>query len=180
MSSSSSSSTTTTTSRKRPERLTKEGEEVKRKPIETERKYAKEVAEEKERESNQLEFEGAAEMRWKLVLATVSGKPIKLTKIRTSGSGKQVGIANYEVNLLRLLEKITNGTEVEIDATGTELIYRPGVLTGGRHLKHTCAKTRGMGYFIEPLIVLGLFCKDPISIELAGVTNNNMDVSVDA
>lgn len=33
---------------------------------------------------------------------------------------------------------------------------------------HDCGLTRSIGYFLEPLIVLGLFAKKPISIKLKG------------
>lgn len=40
-------------------------------------------------------------------------------------------------------------------------------------------KTRGIGYFVEALIPLALFCKEPLGITLRGMTNNDADLSVD-
>lgn len=42
---------------------------------------------------------------------------------------------------------------------GTSLKYRPGVLLGGAGLSHDCGSSRSIGYFLEPLLVLGLFGK---------------------
>ena len=38
------------------------------------------------------------------------------------------GLLGYEVNMLKLVEKITNGTEVNINTTGTRLIFKPGII----------------------------------------------------
>ncbi len=51
---------------------------------------------------------------------------------------------------------------------GTKLRYKPGMLVGGRRLVHECGTGRAIGYFLEPLIVLGLFGKKPLSISLRG------------
>lgn len=39
---------------------------------------------------------------------------------------------------------------------GTTLRYKPGFIVGGE-VVHDCGKSRGIGYFLEPLILLGLF-----------------------
>ncbi|KAG9153493.1 hypothetical protein Leryth_018751 [Lithospermum erythrorhizon] len=49
----------------------------------------------------------------------------------------------------------------------------------GRHLFHDCGLSRSMGYFMEPLIVLALFAKKPLTIRLKGITNDAKDPSVD-
>ena len=69
------------------------------------------------------------------------------------------GLRDHEACLLRLLEKVTNGTVVEINETGTRLRYAPGVVTGGAGLEHDCGTARSIGYFLEPLVCLALFAK---------------------
>ena len=49
--------------------------------------------------------------------------------------------------------------------------YKPGVVIGGKHLVHDCGLSRSIGYFLEPLILLGLFGKKPLSIRLKGSSN---------
>lgn len=46
--------------------------------------------------------------------------------------------------------------------------YKPGIVMGGKHLVHDCGLSRSIGYFLEPLIVLGLFGKKPLNIRLRG------------
>lgn len=53
---------------------------------------------------------------------------------------------------------------------GTKLKYKPGVVIGGKHLVHDCGVSRGIGYFLEPLLILGLFGKKPLSIRLKGLS----------
>eukprot|EP00246_Nothoceros_aenigmaticus_P007369 TRINITY_DN21114_c0_g1_i1.p1 TRINITY_DN21114_c0_g1~~TRINITY_DN21114_c0_g1_i1.p1 ORF type:complete len:340 (+),score=40.22 TRINITY_DN21114_c0_g1_i1:53-1021(+) len=77
------------------------------------------------------------------------------------------------------MEAISNGCTVEINETGTKLKYKPGIIVGGRGLVHDCGTTRSIGYYLEPLIVLGLFAKSPLHITLKGVTNDWRDPCVD-
>ena len=88
------------------------------------------------------------------------------------------GLREYEISFLRLLETVSSGAAFEISYTGTTLVYRPGVLTGGKH-SHSC-NGRGVGYFLEPLVALAPFGKNPMALTLTGVTNDNVDTSVDA
>lgn len=51
---------------------------------------------------------------------------------------------------------------------------------GGRqHRAHDCGVSRSIAYFLEPLIVLCLFAKQPLTIRLLGITNDSKDPSVD-
>lgn len=117
------------------------------------------------------------QLRNQLVYATLSGKELKVTKIRAREESP--GLQPHEACLLRLIEKVTNGSVVEISETGTSLRYRPGIVCGGTNLRHDCGKARALGYFLEPLILLSLFGKKPLSVTLTGVTNDDIDPSVD-
>lgn len=83
----------------------------------------------------------------------------------------------FEVNLLRLLEQVTNGTKVEINATGTSLYFAPGALIGGA-IEHECSLQRGIGYYLEVMLYLAPFMKSPLELRLKGVTNDRDDPSV--
>lgn len=124
-----------------------------------------------------VKLAGAQHFRQRLLLATLAGKTLRIDEIRARDSAP--GLRDYEASFLRLLEKISNGCIVEINETGTKLRYKPGMLVGGRRLVHECGTGRAIGYFLEPLIVLGLFGKKPLSISLRGITNDNNDPSVD-
>ena len=58
---------------------------------------------------------------------------------------------------------------INFSDAGTKLRYKPGVLAGGHGLVHSCGTSRAIGYFLEPLIILGLFGKSPLSITLKGI-----------
>ena len=53
-----------------------------------------------------------------------------------------------------------------------------GLLMGGT-VEHDCSLDRGIGYFLEPLMSLGAFCKSPLNVTLRGVTNNQIDPTPD-
>lgn len=81
-----------------------------------------------------LHFSGHQHFRNRLVLSILSGKPIRIDKIRAED--KNPGLrgmyapfffvrfdpgfcyTDFEISLLRLLENITNGTVIEISVTG--------------------------------------------------------------
>ncbi|KAG7212868.1 hypothetical protein KM043_002221 [Ampulex compressa] len=123
-----------------------------------------------------LVYEGCNYLRYRLLLSTLSGKPVRITDIRVKGDDP--GLKEYEVSFIRLLDKITNGSRIELNETGTNLYYNPGLLHGGE-LEHDCSLQRGIGYYLEGILILAPFCKKPISIKLRGITNNTLDPSVD-
>jgi len=73
---------------------------------------------------------------------------------------------------------MTNGSRLEVNETGTSLYYQPGLLIGGQ-VEHECNLSRGIGYYLEFLLMLAPFCKSPLNATLRGVTNNREDPSVD-
>lgn len=120
-------------------------------------------------------FEGPRNFRFRLVLATLAGVPIKITKIRSNDMNP--GLKDYEVSFLRLLESVTNGSHIEISYTGTSVVYRPGIIIGGQ-LTHNCPSSKPVGYFIEPMLFLAPFSKKKFSIVFKGLTA--LDKSRDA
>ena len=61
-------------------------------------------------------FEGCNYLRQRLVLATVSGKSVKIKKIRHKDNNP--GLRDFEASLIRLFDKITNGSTIEVNETG--------------------------------------------------------------
>jgi RNA 3'-terminal phosphate cyclase-like protein len=103
----------------------------------------------------------------------------------------------FEINLLHLIEKLTNGSKVEINATGkqycsllhidtihicsligTSLYYAPGALNGGI-IEHECSLQRSIGYYLEFVLYVAPFMKTALELRLKGVTNDRDDPSVD-
>ncbi|KDQ33482.1 hypothetical protein PLEOSDRAFT_1099449 [Pleurotus ostreatus PC15] len=126
--------------------------------------------------SSLIQFSGHHYIRHRLVLSILSGKPIRIDKIRPDD--KNPGLRDYEISLLRILEKATNGTVIEISVTGTALLLKPGIISGGT-LTHECPLSRSVGYFLEPLIMLAPFAKKPFQLTLRGITTDDHDLSVD-
>ncbi|CAF1606822.1 unnamed protein product, partial [Didymodactylos carnosus] len=77
-----------------------------------------------------VQFDGCAHFRQRIVLSTLSCTPLKIKNIRSQEN--EPGLRDFEISLLRLLEKLTNGSVVDINATGTSLYYAPGALNGGQ------------------------------------------------
>lgn len=129
--------------------------------------------------AGQLTFEGARNFRQRLVLATLAGKPIRISKIRSNDMNP--GLRDHEVSFLRLLESVTNGSHIEISYTGTTVIFRPGLIIGGE-ITHNCPGQKPIGYFLEPMLYLAPFSKKKFSIVFRGITNSDktQDAGVDS
>ncbi|WVR09531.1 18S rRNA biogenesis protein RCL1 [Kwoniella sp. DSM 27419] len=124
-----------------------------------------------------LRFTSHRHLRQRILLSILSGKSIRVDGIRSDDV--HVGLREYEINLLRLAEKITNGSTIEISVTGTTFLFHPGLLPGGSYT-HTCHPGRSLGYYLELLIPLAPFCKKPFDINLYGVTGEEgRDMTVD-
>eukprot|EP00051_Salpingoeca_urceolata_P016461 m.218478 g.218478 ORF g.218478 m.218478 type:complete len:370 (+) comp18683_c0_seq5:254-1363(+) len=119
---------------------------------------------------------GAAFFRQRLVFSLLSQRPCRITNIRATED--EPGLKDHEVSFLRLLDKITNGTHLDINHTGTTVRFRPGILCGGK-LNHDCGSSRAVGYFIEGLLPILPFGKKPLTLWLKGVTNHDDDPSPD-
>ena len=122
-----------------------------------------------------LQFKGENSLRQRLILSLLSCKPIVIADIRAEN---QVGLLEYEASLLRLIEKITTGSVIQINHTGTQVQFIPGTISGGI-VKHDCPNSRGIGYFLEAVVALAPFAKEPFQVTMRGITNDNIDNSVD-
>ena len=124
-----------------------------------------------------LEFEGSNCLRQRLVLSILTGKRIRIRNIRSTDMDS--GLNDSEMNLLKLVEKVTNGSDIYVDQNGTQLQFKPGILYGG-DIEHDCGRHRSIVYYLELLLLLSPFCKNPIEAKLTGITNDRIDPSIDA
>ncbi|XP_058444494.1 probable RNA 3'-terminal phosphate cyclase-like protein [Malaya genurostris] len=129
------------------------------------------------KENGYLIYRGCNFLKQRLILSTLSGKPIEIRDIRLV-DGNNPGLREYEIDLLKLLDRVTNGSRVRIDQSGCSLTYQPGLLHGGV-FQHDCCVERGIGYYLDVLLALGPFCKLPMDVTLTGVTNSVESPSVD-
>lgn len=123
-----------------------------------------------------LHFEGCNFFRQRVILSLLTSRPIKITNIRAKHMNP--GLQDFEANLLRLVDSLTNGTKIEVSQTGTQFCLVPGMLRGGT-ITHQCNHARAIGYYLELLVMVAPFCKQPVKATLTGVTNNQLDPSPD-
>lgn len=96
-------------------------------------------------DANLLQFQGSNFLRQRLILSILSGKAVHIVDIRKNDD--EPGLRGYEVSLIRLFDKISNGSAIEINKSGTAVYFRPGLLHGGV-VTHDCNTERGIGEFI--------------------------------
>eukprot|EP00934_Nitzschia_sp_Nitz4_P004308 Nitzschia sp. Nitz4//scaffold5_size260463//43135//44283//NITZ4_000948-RA/size260463-processed-gene-0.54-mRNA-1//1//CDS//3329555238//4298//frame0 len=117
-----------------------------------------------------LRFEdGATHFRERIVVSLLSHRPLLLRNIRADDL-ENPGLKDYEASFLRLIDQMTNGTKMEINNTGTQLRFLPGVLLGG-DFEHQCPDSRSIGWFLEGILPLSPFGKEPLSIVFKGITD---------
>ncbi|XP_017266171.1 RNA 3'-terminal phosphate cyclase-like protein [Kryptolebias marmoratus] len=126
--------------------------------------------------SGGLSYDGCNFFRQRLVLSTLSGKHVRIKNIRSKDDDP--GLRDFEASFIRLLDKVTNGSRIEINQTGTVLFYQPGLLYGGP-VEHDCNPQRSVGYYLEALLMLAPFMKMSLKATLRGVTNDPSDPTVD-
>ncbi|KAF4988451.1 hypothetical protein FDECE_15043 [Fusarium decemcellulare] len=142
-----------------------------------------------------LRFTGHRSFTQRLILSTLTGRPIHIAKIRST-SPTNPGLAPHEISFLRLLEAVTNGSSMQISYTGTTITYHPGLITGtiagfgaseGDVIEHNISmnNTRGVTYFLMPLCLLAPFSKAHMNVRFTGpgvITSSTEtgDISVDS
>lgn len=119
-----------------------------------------------------------AYLRYRIVLSTLSGKSVRITNIHSEDSNTP-GLSPSEISFIRLIDKITSGSSIQINETGTALFYKPGLIIGGDRLSHECHPSRAISYYLEALLMLAPFAKHPISISLRGSTHSQSDICID-
>ena len=79
---------------------------------------------------------------------------------------------------MRLIESLCNGCSVEINETGTGLKFKPGFIRGGK-VEHKCSTGRSIGWYLEGVIGLLPFSKAAVTLNLHGITNDDIDMGYD-
>ena len=123
-----------------------------------------------------LKYAGASHFRTRIVLSVLSGRPVRISKIREKS--EMPGLNEAEASFIRLIDKLTNGTRIEISDTGTSVRLIPGFIQGGI-VQHDCGLDRGIGYFLEGALPLCLFGKRATTLRLSGITSTRAAVGVD-
>ncbi|KAL6939349.1 rRNA-processing endoribonuclease [Hanseniaspora osmophila] len=127
--------------------------------------------------SRYVTFQGCKNFRLRIIMAILSGKAVKIEKIRSDDMNP--GLKDYEVSFLRLIEAVTNGSSIEISYTGTAIIFKPGIVTGGSYT-HACPNSKPVGYFVEPMLYLAPFSKKKFSLLFRGITASHTDAGLEA
>ena len=126
--------------------------------------------------ANSLRCRGCRSFRSRIVCSILSGKTLFIRDIRSDSEAP--GLVDFEASFLRLIEKLMDGCSVQINEIGTVLKFKPGIITGGR-ISHDCGTSRSIGWFIEGIIPLVVFAKFPVILNMTGITNDALDISVD-
>ena len=66
---------------------------------------------------------------------------------------------------------------VNINKTGTRLIFRPGIIDAneGMPIEHQCDLARSVTYYLECVVILGIFAKTSVNLTLLGNTDDHID-----
>jgi RNA 3'-terminal phosphate cyclase-like protein len=123
-----------------------------------------------------LRFEGSSSFRCRVVASILCSKPLRIDRIREKDD--HPGLHEAEASFLRLIEKLSDGSTIQINETGTSIKFKPGIIVGG-NVSHDCGNMKSIGWFIEGILPLLAFAKEMSSLQLTGITNDASDLSVD-
>jgi RNA 3'-terminal phosphate cyclase-like protein len=126
-----------------------------------------------------MKLNGSNYFRIKIAYSILLNKPIEIHLIRHEDINP--GLTDYEISFLKLVERITNGTKIDISKTGTILKFFPGTITNnyGDNFEFQCDNGRSVSYYLEGILPIAMFGKETLECTLTGVTNSNNDISVD-
>lgn len=127
-----------------------------------------------------LSLKGSENFRARVALAALCGKEVLLDELH-SESLESPGLRKSEACVLKLLESVTQGTEISVNSTHTAVTLRPGALHGQdfQFVFH-CHNERGLTFYLEFLAMIAPWFKQPIDVILKGVTDHPLDMSIDA
>lgn len=127
-----------------------------------------------------IQLEGRNYFRLKLAYALLFNKAIIISNLQRDSS--DYGLTDYEMSFLNLINEITEKTKIKINETGDTLWFTPGIITNnyGKEIQFNCDKSRCLSYYCEGLIPIALYGKERLVISLTGITNNDIDNSVDS
>ena len=95
-----------------------------------------------------IAYTGCSMFRERVATSLLSGKAFRVTEIRSEyipGEAQtKIGLQDFEASFLRLIDKLTDGTKIEINETGTALKFKPGIIIGG-DITHDCGTSRSIG-----------------------------------
>jgi RNA 3'-terminal phosphate cyclase-like protein len=121
-----------------------------------------------------MEFSNPSNLRDLLTLSLLTAKNVVVNV--------ESPFEDYELRLLDLIALVAPGSKIFLSNNNQTLHFRPGSLTteAEAEFEFDCRNTRSITYFLEPLILLGLFSKGGLRFNLTGITNDSVDLTVDA
>ena len=77
---------------------------------------------------------------------------------------------------------MSNGSKLILSKKGDSVKFQPGIIINNdsRDLTFDCGESRAIPYYIEFLALIALFGKTDLEITFTGITNDNIDVSIDS
>ena len=117
-------------------------------------------------------------LREAILCATLAERPVRIEFKQQVIKPFKHNIKQPEGHLQRflsLMQSVQTGCRVEV--TPKRITYIPGIITNnsGAEFDFDCGNDRAIGYFLEPLIILSLFGKSEIKVNLMGFTNDHID-----
>ena len=127
-----------------------------------------------------MEFQGSGFLRYRIITSLIMGIPFRITRVRSKSD--YPGLTDSEVKYLELISKLTVGSEVEINETGTMIKFTPGIIINnpsGASIVFDCGNDRGIGFFIEGILPFVIFGKNKLNLTLTGLSHSIDDIGVD-
>lgn len=122
------------------------------------------------------QFKGLQYFRYKIAYSVLTLIPIEFIHINIDD------LKEFQLSFINLICEITNGSTFTIDRIGSNIKFIPGIITNknGEYFEFICDNERALSYYIEILFFISIFGKSMLYCKLIGITNNDIDITIDS
>jgi len=137
----------------------------------------------------EVHLHGTSSLRYAIVCSIITNKPITFSlvgKRNNNSEQQQPPIPTEAISFLRLISQITTGSQFALSSDGDSLRFTPGLITATGSIVHeynppasaTSSNNdfRGLGYFVEPLLLILPFSRRATSVTLVGPSHSEHDL----
>ena len=77
---------------------------------------------------------------------------------------------------------MTSGTKAFIGPKGKSLRFYPGIITNNNEMpiEFDCGTSRNISYFVESILPIALFGRANLRVTFYGITNDEVDLSIES
>lgn len=119
-----------------------------------------------------LRIHGNASLRYAIVFSILSGRKLQIERVTP--------FSPAELSFLELIDCLTAGSRSLVNSKKTRLSFMPGSLSSDAFsTSHFHCLHRSISFYLEPVLLLGVYSAEGLNVEFTGITNDCWDAPAD-